>query len=202
MLGTTPSLRRLHVIAHSRGSDVLTSALQQLAIEAYAAGTSLSALLRLNNVILFAPDIDIDVAAAGLHLASDPDMLRRGARAPFAILPETTAHLTVYSSPDDKALSLSGFLFGSVARLGQIAPDSADANLRPRDAPDFGGLVDLIEVRGGGDFIGHSYFSVRSARARRFAALLREDARPGSPQRPLVEIKRPFWRLAPPGSGA
>lgn len=202
-LGTTPALRKLHVIAHSRGSDVVTSALQQLALEAYAAGMSLSALVKLYNLVLFAPDIDIDVAASKIFtIASDPDILRLGKATPFAILPETTLHLTVYSSPDDKALGLSGSIFGSIARLGQVTPDSLDPNLRPHDAPDLGGLVDLIEVPGGSDFIGHSYFLSDQRVRADLVALIRDGAKAGSPRRPLIEIKRPFWRLAPPRSGA
>ena len=202
-LGTTPALRKLHVIAHSRGSDVVTSALQQLALESYAAGSSLSAHLKLYHVVLFAPDIDIDVAGAKIFtIASDPDILRPGGPTPFIVMPETTIHLTVYSSPDDKALGLSGSLFGSVVRLGQLAPDHADARLRPQDTPDLGGLVDLIEVRGGSDFIGHSYFLSDPRVRADLVALIRDGARPGSPERPLIEIKRPFWRLAPPRSGA
>ncbi len=202
-LGTTPALRKLHVIAHSRGSDVVTSALEQLALESYAAGSSLSAHLKLHNVVLFAPDIDIDVAASKIFtISSDPDILRPGGPKPFIVMPENTIHLTVYSSAGDKALGLSGSLFGSVARLGQLAPDHPDAKRRLEDAPDLGGLVDLIEVRGGADFIGHSYFLVDPRVRADLVALIRDGAKPGSAQRPLQDIKRPFWRLAPPRSGA
>ncbi len=73
-ISQTEGVKAVHLIAHSRGTDVLTSALQQLGIEAYASPSSLSQQLKVKNVVLFAPDIDIDVASAKLFgLVSDPD---------------------------------------------------------------------------------------------------------------------------------
>jgi hypothetical protein len=60
---------------HSRGSDVLASAPQQLGLEAYATRTSLSDRLKVRNVVLFASNIDVDVASSKIFAAaSDPDL--------------------------------------------------------------------------------------------------------------------------------
>ena len=73
-IGETPGVRGVHLIAHSRGTDVLTSAFQQLGIEAYVSRSSVADSLKAKNVILFAPDIDIHVASTKMFgVVSDPD---------------------------------------------------------------------------------------------------------------------------------
>ncbi|ANY77207.1 hypothetical protein BB934_02410 [Microvirga ossetica] len=60
---------KVHFIAHSRGTDVLGPALQQLGIKSYIARTSASERLWIASVVLFAPDIDLDVASSKIFSA-------------------------------------------------------------------------------------------------------------------------------------
>jgi len=190
----TEGVRAVHLIAHSRGTDVLTSALQQLIIEAYASRSSLSQQLKVKNVVLFAPDIDIDVAAQKLSgLVSDPDAHFGPKKNPNGVFPQGGLHVTVYSSPDDKALGLSSFLFSSRMRLGQQDLDQPDVKAFGAGGA---GLVDFIEVNGTTDMFGHGYFLSNPAVSSDLVAMIRYGLKPGDPGRPLVEIKRPFWRLA------
>ena len=77
-VGETEGLRGLDVIAHSRGTDVVASVFQQLGVEAYFRRSSITDTLRIRNIVLFAPDIDIDVGATKIFdVFSDPDALRR-----------------------------------------------------------------------------------------------------------------------------
>jgi esterase/lipase superfamily enzyme len=62
-------------MAHSRGTDVLASALREMNIESYVERVSISDRFKLKNVVLLAPDIDADVAAAKIFgVVSDPDL--------------------------------------------------------------------------------------------------------------------------------
>ena len=195
-VGETEGVRAIHLIAHSRGTDVLTSALQQLLIEAYASRSSISQQLKVRNVVLFAPDIDIDVAAQKLSgLISDPDAHFGPKKNPNGVFPQGGLHVTVYSSPDDKALGLSSFLFSSDLRLGQQDLDRPNTNALGGD-PGHSGLFDFIEVNGTTDTFGHGYFLSNPAVSSDLVAMIRYGLKPGDPGRPLVEIKRSFWRVA------
>jgi esterase/lipase superfamily enzyme len=192
-ISDTPGVRTVHFIAHSRGTDVLTSAMQQLGIEAYSSRSSLSQQLKVKNVVLFAPDIDIDVASTKLFGAvSDPDALYGSKKNPNGAFPQGNVHLTIYSSPDDKALGLSSFLFSSNMRLGQQDLDRSDARAFGEGKA---GLVDFIEVNGTTDMFGHGYFLSNPAVSSDLVAMIRYGLKPGDPGRPLTEIRGPFWRL-------
>ena len=53
------------LIAHSRGTDVTTTALRELNIEYKAAGKETRKELKLGNLVLCAADLDIDVVSQG-----------------------------------------------------------------------------------------------------------------------------------------
>jgi len=90
-------IERIHVIAHSMGTRVLSNALAHAAREGFD--------LKLSNVILAAPDIDADV----FH----DQLLPR--------IAEMTQSLTMYASSDDTALKVSQRIHGN-ARLGLSSP--------------------------------------------------------------------------------
>jgi esterase/lipase superfamily enzyme len=193
-IGTTPGLKKLHFVAHSRGSDVLSMSLQQLAIESYASQASLSGRLKIANIILAAPDIDMDVAFARmLGTASDPE-------APYGKGPNYDArftpggmHLTIYASQKDKALEMSKALFGSETRLGLM--DSHAKSEMLELAAQAAGVADFISVENGGGLIGHSYFLSSPEVRADIAALIRDGRKPGDEGRALVEMRHPFWIL-------
>lgn len=120
MIADTQGVKKIHIIAHSRGTDVLASTIQQLGIEAYSQKSYTSKRFKIENIILAAPDMDIDVAYTRVRgIVSDPDLPFGGAinyRAPFY---PGELHLTVYTSNKDKALNVSKELFGSDIRLGK-----------------------------------------------------------------------------------
>ena len=195
-IGETEGIKRMHIIAHSRGTDVTASALQQLGIETYAMKSSLSQRLKINNVILASPDIDIDIAASKiLTIASDPDLPYGAAPRPGGVFSQGDIHLTSYSSPNDKALGLSGLLFGSVLRLGQFDPSKRNPAMA-QSPPELGGLVDFISFSGPTNFLSHNYFLSDPRVSADIVGLIRYRLKAGDPGRPLVEIKRPFWRIA------
>jgi esterase/lipase superfamily enzyme len=170
-------------------------------MEAYATRSSPTERYKISNVVLFAPDIDLDVATTKLFgFVSDPDAPFGAKATPYGLLPPIgSLHLTVYSSPNDKALALSSGLFGSVVRLGRLTSASisskeAGSNALWRNSQ-LSGIADFIEYRGSAGFAGHSYFLSDSAVQKDLRALLRDRLKAGDPGRQLVEIKRPFWRV-------
>jgi esterase/lipase superfamily enzyme len=195
-IGETKGIARMHIIAHSRGTDVTASALQQLGIESYAMKSSLSQRLKITNVILASPDIDIDIASSKiLTIASDPDLPYGATPRPGGVFSQGNIHLTSYSSPNDKALGLSGLLFGSVLRLGQLDPTKRNTAMA-HAPPELAGLVDFISFSGSTNFLSHNYFLSDPRVSADIVGLIRYRLKAGDPGRPLVEIKRPFWRIA------
>ncbi len=194
IVSATPGLREWHFIAHSRGTDVLSSALKDLSIESYVSDTPMSKR-KAGNIIFAAPDMDLDVAFSRLFApVSDPDLLHGRKSAPDVILNPGRLHLTVYASDGDKALGLSEFLYGSQLRLGRL-----DAHSNPdamRLAPHFADLADFISVEGGEGLIGHSYFLSNPRVREDMTALVRDHKSVDSPERLLTEIRRPFWYLS------
>ncbi|MEK1889391.1 MAG: alpha/beta hydrolase [Phyllobacterium sp.] len=201
IIAESNGVERLHLLAHSRGTDVLASIAQQLAIEAYVSRSSLWQRYKIANAVFFAPDIDLDVASSKLFAwVSDPDLAFGSKSSPSAFPPQGPMHLTVYSSPRDKALGASTLLFGSALRLGQLAvggiPKDRSQAASQWAGSHMGGLVDFIEFSGGGGFIGHSYYLSDPAVKADLVALIRGRVKAGDPPRQLVEIERPFWRLS------
>jgi esterase/lipase superfamily enzyme len=82
-IADTPGLEKIHLIAHSRGTDVLVTAVSDLGAEVYITKTTLAHRFKIGNIVLIAPDIDADVAPTKIFkVFSDPDMPYGGAPAP------------------------------------------------------------------------------------------------------------------------
>ena len=190
----TPGLQKIHLLAHSRGTDVLLTAVSDLSVEAYMQQTNIEQRYKIGNIVLMAPDLDPDVAVAKVFkVASDPEVpygLAPNPRVVFERMPGF--HITSYVSPGDKALATSGWLFGSIFRLGRLdeAMLTSDQLQHLRTL----GFIDVIQVQGTTDFIGHSYFRSNPEASSDLIALLRYGLRPNDPGRPLEEIQKPFWR--------
>jgi esterase/lipase superfamily enzyme len=195
LLANTPAVERIHLLAHSRGTDVLTTALREMSVEAYVGGGTIADRFHVKNVVLLAPDIDVDVASSKVFgVVSDPDSPYGGASRPREVFAAPGIRITAYVSHRDKALTLSQYLFGSLVRFGRVDFAQLTAEQAKR-AMGLGYLLDLIEVEGTPGFLGHSYFTSDPAVSADLIALIRYGLRPGEPGRPLEEISAPFWRI-------
>ena len=56
-----PEIEKIHIVAHSRGSDVTTTALRELMLESRAKGNNVKEEFRIANLIMAAPDLDFGV---------------------------------------------------------------------------------------------------------------------------------------------
>jgi len=196
IIAGTPGVERVHLLAHSRGTDVLATALSQLMIETYVSKTAIDTRFKIANVVLMAPDIDADVAVVRIFATiSDPDLPRGNVPDPRGVFPSPRVRLTVYVSPDDKALSVSQWLFGSLARLGRI--DEAKVSKEEVERLRRLAFVDVIQVSGTTDPFGHSYFRSNPEVSADLIAMIRYGLKPNEPGRPLIEVSRPLWRVIP-----
>jgi len=196
IVGRTPGVERIHLIAHSRGTDTLTSALAALSVEAYALQSSPDREFHIGNVVLVAPDLDGDVALTKIFkVFSDPDLPFGGRADPGALIPPAPGlRVTLYVSPDDNALATASWLMGSIARLGRVDPTMLNADQIAAIAAL--GAVDIIQVRGRTDFFGHSYLASNPKVSADIIAMLRYDLRPNEPGRSLEHVTGSFWQVA------
>lgn len=181
-ISSWPEVERIHVVAHSRGTDVALSALRELFIEAWGGDRNPREEFRIANVVLAAPDLDIDVVDQRIiaeHLIAG------------------LGRLTVYSSPDDKAIGIAESLFESPrGRLGRLEREQMSELINPVLAShERTRKASFIQFSGKSDELGHSYFRTNPAVASDLILLLRYDYPPGSPQRPLVDEGLGFWRI-------
>jgi esterase/lipase superfamily enzyme len=196
IIGQTPGVERIHLIAHSRGTDTLASALAELSVEAYALQSSPDREFHIGNVVLVAPDLDGDVALTKIFkVFSDPDLPFGGKADPGALIPSATGlKVTLYVSPDDKALATANWLMGSIARLGRIDATMLNADQIAEIAAL--GAIDIIQVRGRTDFFGHGYLASNPQVSSDIIAMLRYGLRPNEPGRSLEHVTGSFWQVA------
>jgi esterase/lipase superfamily enzyme len=193
LVTSTPGVEAVHLLAHSRGTAVLMSTVRSLFTEVIAAGKEPSDVLRIDNIVLFSPDIDVELFGQDVTAGfSDPDMYSVW---PSQRLPRSLrGRLTVYSSPQDRALLISRILFRSETRVGNIraedVPVDAQQYLEPFDK------VDIIVYEGKlTDTFGHSYFTTNPRVSSDVIQLLRYDRKPGEPGRELDQVGPIVWKF-------
>jgi esterase/lipase superfamily enzyme len=182
VLASIPEVEKVHVLAHSRGTDVALTALRELVIEARAAGQDPRERFKIENLVLLAPDIDFRVV-----------MQRSVAEA----LGPAFGRITVYVNADDDAMAAASLLFGSRLRLGALKRSKLTDE--QRSAVEEIANLDIVAYRGriGGRF-GHSYFRQNPAVSSDVLALLRYGWLPGEGTRAALTRAAEgsnFWRL-------
>lgn len=195
LLATMPGVEGLNILAHSRGSGLLLSAIRELFLEAFAAGEEPIKALRINNLVLFSPDIDLDIARKDLTLGvSDPDMFTAWSekRLPRSL----RGRLTIYSSPQDRALQVSGLVFRSRSRAGNLRAEDVPMDLQRFLAP-FGKIDILIYEGKRTDSYGHFYFTTNPRVSSDVIQLLRFGKKPGDPGRDLIKVGPIVWKFPP-----
>ncbi len=178
LIASCPEVNKVHLIGHSRGTDVVASAIRELHLEIRGTGKSTRAELKLGTVVLAAPDLDLDV------------VIQRMATAQVGRVPERFA---LYICSNDKALGISNWLFGGLTRLGGIKSTMFKpaelAALRKYQTPQ---IIDA-RVSDSGAF-GHDYFHSNPAVSSDLILLMRYQLPPGADfGRPLRIDKKGFW---------
>jgi len=180
LLRSTPGLGRIHIVAHSRGSGVATTALRELVIEARAAGRNPRDSLRVETLILAAPDLDFSVVRQRLIAERFGPAFGR---------------ITVYMNPDDGALGFAQLLMAGT-RFGRLSFDQlgeAEREIFRRIRN-----VHFINVSAVTGQSSHSYFKQNPEVLADLATVIKTGAHPDSPARNLVPDEANFWRLVLP----
>lgn len=178
-LGNIPGVRKINIVAHSRGTDVASTALREMIIFERGAGRDPHRSLKLGTLIMAAPDLDLGVARQRLvaeHFAGAFDQI------------------DVYVNPGDAALGLAR-LIGAGTRFGQIS--AADFTPQVLGSLERTGNVFFINVEKPGGALGHAYFRKNPGVLSDIILTLRTGAMPGSAQRPLDNVVANFWTVHP-----
>ena len=159
--------RSVSVIAHSMGNLPLLNVLREL-------GPSLPPNVRLNEIILAAPDVDRDVFA---NLASNIKDYGRG--------------VTLYCSANDRAMEAARRVAGGIPRAGDC----------PTEGPVLVPGIDAIDVtQTSTDYLAlnHSFYAEKSALLNDIGLLLQTGERPPDRRIPILQRittpKGDFWR--------
>jgi esterase/lipase superfamily enzyme len=180
VLATCPGVEKIHILAHSRGTDTVVTALRELNIQVRASGGDTRKALKLGCLVLAAADIDMEVSS------------QRVAAERLMQVPE---QMVLYVSSTDLQLSLADALFGSRNRLGQLDPNDMTARQLEalRNLPE----IQFIDARIAGSWNwSHAYFYHHPAVSSDLILLLRDNRRPGAQYgRPLAGEGGSLWRI-------
>lgn len=176
-----PEVERIHLVAHSRGTDVTITALRELNIEFQAKGQSTAEGLKLENLVLAAPDLDEDVFMQRFTAEN---------------LLEAARRTTIYASKNDKAIGLADVVFASRRRVGSLGPRDISPKLRQIMAK----LPNLqfidCNVKSSSILASHDYVFNHPAALSDLILLLRDRRPPGAHYgRPLRQPMEGVWEL-------
>lgn len=177
LIANIAEVERIHIIAHSRGTDIMTTALRELIIETRSAGKNPRDVLKIENLILAAPDLDFGVVRQ--RLAAE----RFG---------PALGQITVYMNRSDQALGISQFLMSGL-RFGKLSVD----DMGESDKEFFSRVknVAFVNVDGVSGLLGHSYYRQNPGVLSDIIIAIRDQLAPGDPGRPLIYEGINFWRL-------
>jgi esterase/lipase superfamily enzyme len=178
-LAECPEVERIHVIAHSRGGDVSTTALRELNLEYRARGLDPQKELKLETLVLAAADLDVGVFGLRMLIENMAVVAR---------------HFVVYSSTKDMAVALSDWLFHSRSRLGVVSMNDIDPAIRELFAQLPG--VELVQCSVSGYGTSHDYLFTNPGALSDLILVLRDRRDPGAANgRPLIPRGGSFWQL-------
>ncbi|MBY0613095.1 MAG: alpha/beta hydrolase [Beijerinckiaceae bacterium] len=135
-LSNDPSVGEISILAHSMGNWVTLEALRQMAIRKGRLPPAIK------NVMLAAPDVDIDVFRTQMRQLGTP-----------------RPAMTLFVSQDDQALAISRRIWGDVPRVGAIDPQAEP--YRDELASEKIAVVDLTKLRSD-DPLNHGKFAQNS----------------------------------------
>ncbi len=182
VLTSCEELEKVHFIAHSRGTDVMMTAIRELWIEMRGQIRDPGRKRKLGHIIIAAPDLDIEVISQ--RIAAEE-------------IGEEIDRLTIYMSSSDAAIGLSTWMFRSKKRIGRLQSLDEIPEPQRQRAKLTTGIGTLVDARVDSGWIGHSYFFSHPAVLSDVILILRDGLSPGKENgRPLERGKDSFfWRI-------
>jgi esterase/lipase superfamily enzyme len=203
LLALHPGVERVHIISHSRGTDVALTAVRELHNEVRGAlrntplaaraaslegdtvraddgdfdPTDTASVLKLATFILAAPDLDLEVF---IQRFFGENVVRAARR------------VVVYFSKEDEALGLADWLFRSKRRLGAMRIEDFPESARPMLAQLKS--LELINTRVRGHTT-HSYILQHPAALSDLMRLIADGTPAGTERRPLKRPTDGLWEL-------
>ncbi|MCZ6835845.1 MAG: alpha/beta hydrolase [Planctomycetota bacterium] len=172
-----PDINRIHIIGHSRGTDVVMTTLREMWIDFRARGGKSSG--RLGAVIIAAPDLDWEVTQQRISA----ERVIQGLDC-----------FVLYLSPEDKAIGISSWLFASLARIGQLGASFLTKEQQEMLAQNE--ELQIIDARVDTGFIGHAYFIDNPAVLSDIILVLKGNFKAGAEHgRPLQRESGGFWKV-------
>jgi esterase/lipase superfamily enzyme len=179
LVASCPDVQRVHLVGHSRGTDVLTTAIRELHLETRGVART-NEKFKFGTLILAAPDMDLDVVTQRIWSERISQAFER---------------CIIYVHKGDKALSLSNWLTGGSTRFGDLdltifTPDEIHS-MRGSERNQF------IEARvtEAGKF-GHDYYRANPSVSSDLILVLRYQLPAGGKHgRPLRVSDKGFWVL-------
>lgn len=180
-LAETPGVEKVHLLAHSRGTDVLTSAVRELLLENRGSGENPMERYRIENVVLAAPDLDLDVTLQ--RLVAERLSLEVG-------------EVSIYTSQEDKAISAAQKLFRSRERVGRVSMKYVEEGRR--DVLGHAKGIAIVDLQKKADRKGHGYFYSSPEASSDLVMTIRYGLEPGLEDgRPLTPVGLIFWQIQP-----
>lgn len=174
------SVEKINIIAHSRGTDIASKALMELAMTNQAKGLPAGHRLKLNNIVLIAPDIDEYYFVQRVIEQGVLDMPKQ---------------FSIYLSTNDRALGLSQWLRSGLSRLGMVKIErlSPEQIRRISSYKNANGVISLAKPR---SWTNHSYYLESPSVSSDLVLLLRYNLAAGKDNgRPLKEVNKNLWDL-------
>jgi esterase/lipase superfamily enzyme len=179
-MSSIPEIRTFHLIAHSRGTDVMSSAVRELALASRSDRGEVPGDIRNSRIILAAPDLDMDVVSQRLIAEQ---------------LWRETENITIYTNQSDKAIGLAERFFKSVKRIGRLgAEDISQEGLSSIKQFEGVSFIELMEAEQPSS--SHSYFHSDPAASSDLILMVRYGMEPGVENgRPLRPVTAGFWQI-------
>ncbi|MGC3938448.1 alpha/beta hydrolase [Roseobacter sp. EG26] len=178
LLAEIPEVEDIDIVAHSRGTDVMTKALRELVIYHRGRGVPPKIAMKTGTLILAAADLDTGVVRQRLEAER---------------FSEAFEQINIYINPNDGALRAASLLTNA-PRLGSATSESLKLEELQKLRKE--GLVHFIRVENVKGR-GHSYFRSNPAVLSDIVLALRTRAFPGGTLRPLEDGEDGFWQLHP-----
>lgn len=178
-VATSKAVERVHIIAHSRGGDVSTTALRELNLEYQGRGEDPQQALKLQTLVLAAADLDAQLFSTRLFFENLGAMSRR---------------VVIYSSAKDQAVGLADWLFHSSMRLGTLSREQ----VKPEGQKLMSqlGNIECVRCSVSGFGTSHDYVFTDPAALSDLILVLRDGRKAGAENgRPLDPLGQPFWQL-------